>query len=287
MSITLLKQCDGIVIKWTCPDDVETSGNRIPRLPRKFLSKNSPVGSLSGFVKIRIWSGTSCFSKISVKCFHSILILSNTSYKSHTTWTLFTFSTFWKVLHFLESSILKSPFQDSSHLLEVNSEFLSAKNASICSNNPGWPMHLLAAWMQSEALQCFHSLLICEPVPEMDSKLGLLPSSTSWFMKQRFFMNSSVLELLTTSTLVMLSSRGIASCSGDAVTSPLEIKPNQTNVQWQGKTLDYKFFQSLRKLVQLTIFHTPTHLQCQQRVEIKGQIIAQLMMHKQAETILN
>jgi hypothetical protein len=85
----------------------------------------------------------------------------------------------------------------------------------------------------------------------------------------------------------MLSSPRTASCSGDAITSPLEIKPNQTNVQWQGKTLDYKFFQSLRKLVQLTIFHTCTHLQCQQRVEIKGQIIAQLMMHKEAETILN
>jgi hypothetical protein len=50
-------------------------------------------------------------------------------------------------------------------------------------------------------------------------------------MKQRFFMNSSVLELLTTSTLVMLSSPRIASWSGDAMTSPLEVKPNQTNVQ--------------------------------------------------------
>jgi hypothetical protein len=103
--------------------------------------------------------------------------------------------------------------------------------------------------------------LVSEPIPEIDSKLGLLPSGSSWFMKQRFFMNSYVLELLTTSTLVMLSSPRITSCSGDAITSSLEIKPNQTDVQWQGKTLDYKFFQSLHKLVQLTIFsylYTPS-----------------------------
>jgi hypothetical protein len=50
-------------------------------------------------------------------------------------------------------------------------------------------------------------------------------------MKKRFFMNSSVLGLLTTSALVILSSSRIALCSGDAITSPLEIKPNQTNVQ--------------------------------------------------------
>jgi hypothetical protein len=105
--------------------------------------------------------------------------------------------------------------------LEVNSEFLSPKNESICSNNPFWPMHLLAAWMRSKSLQCFHSLLISEPISEIDSELGLLSSSTSWFMKQRFFMNSSVLELLTTSTLVIASGS----------TSPLEIKPNQNNVQ--------------------------------------------------------
>jgi hypothetical protein len=42
-------------------------------------------------------------------------------------------------------------------------------------------------------------------------------------MKQKFFTNSSVLELLTTSTLVMLSSPRIASCGGDAIISPLEI----------------------------------------------------------------
>jgi hypothetical protein len=80
-------------------------------------------------------------------------------------------------------------------------------------------MDLLAAWIWSEALQCFHSLLISKPISEIDLKLGLLPSSTSWFMKQRFFMNSSVLELLTTSTLVMLSP------------SPLEIKPHKNSVQ--------------------------------------------------------
>jgi hypothetical protein len=69
----------------------------------------------------------------------------------------------------------------------------------------------------------------------------------------------------------MLSSPRIASASGDALTSPLQIKPNQNNIQWQWKTLHYKFFESLWKLIQLTIFHTCTHLLCQQRVEIKGQ----------------
>jgi hypothetical protein len=92
-------------------------------------------------------------------------------------------------------------------------------------------MHLLAAWMQSEPLECFHSLLISKPISEIDSKLGLLPSSTSWFMKQRSFMNSSALGLPMTSTLVMLSSPRIASASGDAITPPLEIKPNQNNIQ--------------------------------------------------------
>jgi hypothetical protein len=77
--------------------------------------------------------------------------------------------------------------------------------------------------MQSEALQCFHSLLISKPISKIDSLLGLLPSSKSWLMKQRFFTNSSVLELLTTSTLVMLSSQRIVSCSSNAIISPLEI----------------------------------------------------------------
>jgi hypothetical protein len=31
---------------------------------------------------------------------------------------------------------------------------------------------LLAAWMRSEALQCFHSLLISKPISEIDSKIG-------------------------------------------------------------------------------------------------------------------
>ncbi len=223
MSITLLKQCDGIVMKWTCPDDVDTSGNRKPWFPRKFLSKNHQWGPSQGLSKSEAVVELHVFSwyrsNVSTQFWYFQTL--HTRAIQHEPYSLF--PPFGKSSNFCNLQF-SSPLAKMQATLRKStlSSSLPRMSQSVQTTLSGECI-LLAAWMRSEALQCFHSLLISEPISKIDSKLGLLPSSRSWFMKQRFFTNSSVLELLTTRTLVMLSLPRIASCSGDAIISPLEI----------------------------------------------------------------